>query len=70
MDKSKRFCVNCGKVTTWKRKKREEHSLCSVCGHNYARKRRDKVVRKNHRRSKLKKQKVERAIDLYDGDER
>lgn len=32
MDKSRRYCLICRKATTWKRKKKEYHSSCSVCG--------------------------------------
>lgn len=31
MDMSRRFCLDCGEVTTWKRKSKDPHSLCSVC---------------------------------------
>lgn len=31
MDKSKRFCLDCKENTTWKRKKKDLHSSCSIC---------------------------------------
>jgi len=32
MKKSRRYCLNCKKVTTFKLKKRIGHSECSECG--------------------------------------
>jgi len=57
MDKSRRFCVTCGKVTSFKRPKKEEHSFCCVCGGSNSARRRDKKVNTNIRRIGIRRKK-------------
>lgn len=46
MKKTRRYCVKCKKVTTFKCKKKSEHSKCAECGGWRAGKRLDKKVQK------------------------
>ena len=64
MDKSRRYCLKCRKITTWKRPKKELHSKCSVCGGRIAAKRRDKKVKPVHR-GKYKKRGGKASVQKY-----
>jgi len=49
MDKSRRYCLDCKTVTTWKRPKKNPHSNCSKCGGRRSARRQDKDISPNTR---------------------
>ena len=53
MYKSRRFCLSCYKVTTFKHKAKEQHSRCEICGGFLATQRKDKAVKRGGRRKKF-----------------
>lgn len=62
MDKTIRYCLDCRKNTTRKRKEKDLHSSCSICKGSWSAKRKDKIIKVPHR-SKFKKEKVFFKVD-------
>lgn len=55
MKKSRRYCLTCREITTFKKKQKDKHSYCCQCKGWRAGKRRDKKVKINKVRRKIEK---------------